>query len=261
MPKVAIGTPEKARTTLLPEGLSGSAETRAYFDGDAGLELHELRLASGDALTIGPRATDTLVYVWRGGINAGGSALPAGSSLIVEAGAILELRAGEPDTLLLVFNAAHAGQDALAGGHVHLLPADRVPRAAELGGSSGVGGAMHADGGCDSCSVWLHENHFRGSEGLSPEEQQRGVHSHSEDEIIFVTAGEMRLGTRLYGAGTALAIAADTLYAFTPGPAGLSFINFRAGRPGEIQFASGMRVDEPGYWRDRLPRPEYLEPA
>jgi hypothetical protein len=120
---------------------------------------------------------------------------------------------------------------------------------------------MHADADCEGCAVWLHENHFPGSPGLPPEEQQRGVHSHSEDEIIFVIAGDIRLGTRLYGPGTALAIAADTLYSFTPGPKGLSFINFRAGRPGDIQFANGMRIDEPGYWRERLPRPEYLEPA
>ena len=94
---------------------------------------------------------------------------------------------------------------------------------------------------------------------LSAEEQARGVHSHSEDEIIFVTDGQIRLGTKLYGPGTALAIAADTLYSFTAGPEGLSFINFRSGTPGDIQFANGSSISETGYWRERLPRPEYVE--
>jgi hypothetical protein len=261
MTRISIGTPEKARAVPLPRGLSGRGEALAYFDGAAPLHLHELHLTPGGTLVISAGETDFLAYVWRGAVTAGGAGLPAGSSLIAEAGARIEATAGDDGAVLLGFGAANGHPGRRAGGHVHLLPADRVPRAAELGGASGVGGAMHADADCEGCAVWLHENQFPGSPGLTPEEQQRGVHSHSEDEIIFVIAGEIRLGARLYGPGTALAIAADTLYSFTPGPEGLSFINFRAGRPGDIQFANGMRVDEPAYWRDRLPRPEYLEPV
>jgi quercetin dioxygenase-like cupin family protein len=260
VPRIAIGTPAKTRAVPLPAGLAGEGEALAYFDGEAPLHLHELRLAPGATVAIGPHPADTLIYVRSGAVEAGSATLPEGSSLIVEAGASLEVNASG-ETVLLDFAAASTGAPAARGGHVHLLPADRVPRNAEMGGVSGVSGAMHADAQCTGCSVWLHENHFPGSAGLAPEEQQRGVHSHSEDEIIFVTGGAMRLGTKLYGPGTALAIAADTLYSFTAGPDGLDFINFRAGLPGEIQFASGARMDEPGYWRDRLPRPEYLEVA
>jgi hypothetical protein len=120
---------------------------------------------------------------------------------------------------------------------------------------------MHFAADCPTCEIWLHENHFPGMAAPTPEEQSRGVHSHSEDEIIFVTAGRIRLGTRLHGPGTALAIAADTLYGFTAGPEGLSFINFRAGRPGDIRFASGMAISETGYWQERVTRPDYLEVA
>ena len=70
----------------------------------------------------------------------------------------------------------------------------------------------------------------------------------------------MRLGGKLVGPGTALAIAADTLYSFTPGPEGLSFVNFRAHRPGDIRFVEGPSMSETGIWREILPRPEYLEP-
>jgi hypothetical protein len=124
-----------------------------------------------------------------------------------------------------------------------------------------VGGGIHADSGCKTCEVWLHENHFPGDRPqLTPEEEKRGVHSHSEDEIIFVTDGQIRLGTRLYGPGTAVAIAADTLYSFAVGPEGLSFINFRAAMPSDIKFANGMSMSETGYWQERLPRPEYVAP-
>jgi hypothetical protein len=120
---------------------------------------------------------------------------------------------------------------------------------------------MHADSGCPTCEVWLHENHFPGrTTPMTPEEEKRGVHSHSEDEIIFVVDGEIKLGNRLYGPGTAVAIAADTLYSFTTGPEGLSFINFRAGTPGDIRFANGTAISETGYWKDKQLKPEYVAP-
>jgi hypothetical protein len=133
-----------------------------------------------------------------------------------------------------------------------------VPR---YGSDEGHQGGLHADSDCPSCSVWLHENHFPPAEPLTEEQQKGGVHSHSEDEIIFVVDGEMRLGNKPAGPGTALAISADTLYSFSPGPNGLSFINFRAGRPSEIKFANGHSMSETGYWREKVSRPDYLEAA
>ena len=58
-----------------------------------------------------------------------------------------------------------------------------------------------------------------------------------------------------------MAIAADTLYSFMAGPEGLGFVNFRAAKPGDIRFVNGFSMSETQYWRDRLPRPEYLSPA
>ncbi|MCW1431636.1 hypothetical protein [Novosphingobium sp. JCM 18896] len=75
--------------------------------------------------------------------------------------------------------------------------------------------------------------------------------------MIFVAAGEIRLGQRLFGPGTAIAIAADTMYSFLPGPNGLRFLNFRAEQPSAIRFKNGNVIDEVGYWRDRVARPEY----
>jgi len=261
MAKVLVVTPDKAEAGSLPQGFSGGGEVRTYIEGDKfPLQLHLHRLAGGEALEIGPLPVECVAFVWRGAAEAGGRQLPTGSSIIVEQGQSLAVKGGEQGAQLLVFASAKPLEGRADGGHVHLLPSDRVPRTDDLGGH-GVRGAMHADSDCPTCSVWLHENHFLPAEPLTVEQQKGGIHSHSEDEIIFVIDGEMRLGNKPAGAGTAVAIAADTLYSFSPGPNGLSFINFRAAMPSEIKFANGSSMSETKYWRDTLPRPEYLEPV
>jgi hypothetical protein len=262
MPKISVMTLEKAHSVASPEGFSGSGKAWAYYDGaDSPLHLHLHEIAPGQVLRIEQSDADRLAYVWHGAVEAGGAVLPQGSSLIVEHGRSLEITGGDVPSQVLTFAAAHAPATPRAGGHVHLLPADRIARAAPDALSSGVSGGMHFAADCPTCEIWLHENRFPGSPGLPPEEQAKGVHSHTEDEIIFVIDGEIRLGTKLYPPGTALAIAADTLYSFTPGPDGLAFINFRAGMPGDIHFANGMSMSETGYWKERVTRPDYLEPA
>jgi len=224
-----------------------------------------LRLTSGEEVRVGPLAADALAYVWKGDVRAGGVPLATGSSAIVEHGAALELAGGETEAEVLLFAGGGPVSHGRPGGKVHLLPAGRVPGADALAGSEGIGGWMHSDGSCPGCEVWLHENRFAPGpaepEALAPGEQPRGLHSHSESELIFVTAGSIRLGHRLYPAGTAVAIAADTMYHLGPGPEGMTFVNFRAGTPSDIRFANGHRISETGYWRERVARPEYLEPA
>lgn len=263
MPKVSVVTLEKAHKVGAVPGCTGFPDALAYFtDEKSPLHLHLHRVAAGEALRIGPMATDCVAYVWRGALAAGGWRLEQGSSIVVEHGQAIEVEGGEAPAELLTFHAASPAGQARAGGHVHLLPRERVARNDDLGGGPlPVGGGMHADSSCPTCEVWLHENHFPGgSPPATREEERRGVHSHSEDEIIFVTDGEIRLGTRLYGPGTAIAIAADTLYSFTTGPNGLSFVNFRAATPGDIRFANGMAISETGYWRDKGLKPNYVSP-
>lgn len=263
MPKVAIVTPDKRRAANDTSGLTGSARLSAYLAGEKDpIHLHLARLAPGESLHIGPLDADGVAYVWQGAVAAGAAQLAAGSSAIVERGAQLELTgAGPQEAAVLIFAGSAAAAHGRSGGHVHLLPAENVPRAEALPGSLGVGGGIHADGQCDTCEVWLHENHFAPAEPPSPEQAARGIHSHSESEVIFITRGAIRLGQKLFPAGTAVAIAADTFYAIGPGPEGMSFINFRAGTPSDIRFASGMAISETEYWQQRLPRPVYLEGA
>ena len=259
MAKVSVASVAKARPVPLPPGFSGAAATLAVVAGDkAPLHLHLHALAPGAGLTVAPTHHAVVLYVWHGAVDAGAAALTGGSSALVERGASLTITATEP-AQVLTFTSASPGNPTSTG-QVHLLPRDRVPQAADLGGGSQVGGGMHADASLASCPVWLHENHFPPTPANTVD-TGNGIHCHSEDEIIFITAGGMRLGNRPAGPGTALCIAADTLYSFLPGPSGLSFINFRAGRPGDIRFANGVAIDEVGYWASRLPSPEYLTPT
>ena len=259
MAKVAVVGPERARAVSAVAGLAGDAALRAYVDGAGNsIHLHLAGLGAGEALRVGPLAGDCAAYVWQGAVSAGGVALETGSSAIVERGGTLALTGADGGAQVLLFSGAEAGD--AAGGQVHLLPAGQVPRMAPEPGSAGVSGGLHADSACPSCTVWLHENHFPAGMDLTAEQAERGVHSHTEDEIIFVIGGEIHLGSKLYGPGTALAIAADTLYGFTAGPLGLSFVNFRAAMPGDISFAHGATMSETGYWQERVPRPVYLSP-
>ena len=268
MPRVSIVTPDKLRTAGPLPGIAGNGALQTYLDGaNDPVHLHRACLAPDESLAIGPLTADCAAYVWEGAVaTAGGVQLAAGSSAIIEHGAVLEVTgagsgAGEGDAVVLIFAGSSAAAHGRSGGHVHLLPSERVPRAEELSGSKGVGGGIHADGSCASCEVWLHENHFAPAAPPSPEHAARGVHSHSESEVIFITSGSIRLGQKLFPAGTAVAIAANTLYGIAPGPEGMSFINFRAGTPSDIRFASGMAISETDYWQERLPRPDYLEVA
>jgi hypothetical protein len=262
MPKISITTLEQARHIEPPQGFAGNAQTQALYhhdDDPLRVYLHTLRHEA--ALRIGPKDTDCIVYIWKGAVEAGGRSLAATSSLVVEHGASVEIRGQNEQSLLVSFHAARAPAAQRAGSHVHLLPAECVPRTTSLAGTSGVGGGMHANAECPSCQIWLHENCF-----VAPDTEpsiadlEKGIHSHSEDEVIFVTDGHIRLGNRLYGPGAALAIAADTFYSFAVGPDGLKFINFRPTRPGEIEFKSGGSMDEVAFWRDQVAAPEYLPP-
>lgn len=54
------------------------------------------------------------------------------------------------------------------------------------------------------------------------------THCHMEDEIMYVTSGEMTFGSQTLHAGDAVLIPAKTLYAIKVGDEGATFINFRA---------------------------------
>lgn len=53
------------------------------------------------------------------------------------------------------------------------------------------------------------------------------LHSHDEDEIIYVLDGQMRVGSRTVGPGACLTVPGGVFYGFHAGPEGLRILNFR----------------------------------
>jgi len=61
-----------------------------------------------------------------------------------------------------------------------------------------------------------------------PPDAEIRPHAHTASEIVYVTKGELRLGSQVCPAGSALFIEGMTLYSFRAGPEGVTFVNFRA---------------------------------
>lgn len=264
MAKVSIATFEKAEPCDARGFSRGLAESRAYFNrADTSLQLLYHRLQPGRSLQLEGTPTDCLAYVWKGSVEAGGRRLNPRSSLIVEYGTSLSVTASGEGAEVLAFRTKRRSKESRAGGHVHLLPNEIVPHSSSMGGGK-IYGALHADSQCPTCSLWLHENDFL-TVPLTVDSETLAdgpvLHSHSEDEIIFVREGRIGLGNRFYGAGTAIFIAADTVYRFTIPQDGLSILNFRAIPPTYTSTVSPLVEDEATLWHEFVDEPRYLEPA
>lgn len=252
MAKVSLRTIDKAPRSEPPAGSGGEIETRALFDraGDP-IHAHTHSLAPGASLRIAGAPSDRVVYVWKGAVEAKGATLDAGSNIVAEHGAALTVTAGAKGATLVDFVTSTRPADAGTGGHVHLLPANRVPRI-EKTADLEIGSALFADSRCPTCRVWLHETEMRNID------DPVDVHSHSEDELIFVTGGSIRLGNAIHGSGTALFVAADTNYGFSTGPDGLTFINFRPSSPTYTSADGSLVINEADFFVANVGKPEYL---
>jgi hypothetical protein len=257
MAKVSVTTLDKAPACSEPvPHRSGRIVTHALFARERdSIHVHHHHLTAGAALTWCVAEHDLAVYVWKGGIETGGVELVEGSAAIVEQGGSATAKAGRDGATLLTFQSIKSGPPAPGGGRIHLLPSQWVPRTVHFEGREHIGGALYADASCPTCGIWLHENNLHAAEWIVP------LHSHSEDEVIFVIDGAIRLGNRSYGPGTAVAVGAGTLYSFATGPDGLSFLNFRSSAP-TYKLADGSQSwSEAEKWLSDLGRkPQYLLP-
>jgi hypothetical protein len=248
MAKVAIRTLEQAES-----GAEGGVTCRTFFGGeDEPLHLRCYEIGEGDSLRLEAASAELSFFVWKGSAETDGAKLDEQASGVIEPGASLEITGREGGARLLVFNQREGDGAPTGEGRVLLLPADRVPRTHAMGGNEGVGGALHADAHEPTPNVWLHENEF------AQADKETVLHSHSEDEIIFVRKGGIRLGNKLYPEGTALFIAADTKYGFHSGPEGLGFVNFRISSPTYTSADGSMVLDEAELWINAVGKPEYV---
>jgi len=216
-------------------------------------------MVPGGSLTWKNSPFGHLIYVTSGSIRVGDRTLGEGSILVVEhtASATAET-IGAAELYIFSLGESCVSKPSRAGGNVHCLAADDVPRCADFNGDGRVGGAVMADSSCPTCELWLHES------VLHAADFDVAVHSHNEDEIIVVTAGSILLGNRECGPGTAIAVAHDTLYGFKAGTAGLTFINFRPTLPIYVPADRTQPVlNERDHYLAKMPAPlrEILVPA
>jgi hypothetical protein len=112
----------------------------------------------------------------------------------------------------------------------HIDDAPWLPSDAEAAAEAG---AATGDGGSDGFSAYrmLHPGSAAELQLFQvriPPDTVVPSHAHVEDEIIYVTGGELHLGPRVLTAGCSVFIAGGSLYTFRSGPNGLEFLNFRA---------------------------------
>ena len=204
---------------------AGEVETRGVIAGEGRpLLLWIHRLQPGATLTWDGPAQDHLVYVWEGAVVFERQQLGVDEAFVVEHGARGVAQCADRPATVLHFHRRedHPQPASRAGGHTHVLAGARVMRGVEP--KTSIGRSLFADAACPTCEVWLHGNQL-------PPDLKVDRHYHTEDEIIVVTDGQIRLGRLGYGRGSVLAIDAETRYGFASGDEGLSFINFRPATP------------------------------
>ena len=188
---------------------------------DQSIHLRVYEMAPGARIDIQHAATGHALYVWDGSASAEGTHLASGGALIVEHGGSASLEAGPSGTKVAHFqrNPAFAPVDTKAGGHVHVVPPEGIFNCPVS--ASDAAYVIWADSSCPTCDLWLHQTH------MPRPTNQGGHHFHSEDEMVFLVGGSMKLGNRTLQPGTALAISANTIYGFGVPQGGTRFINFR----------------------------------
>jgi hypothetical protein len=252
MAKVSMASVDTAAVIAPPESATGEIETRSMFTRDRDpLHLRLHKMSPGASFKVTGNPGDRLIFVWKGEATAGGRKLAPRSSATIEFGASLTVTAGREGAQVLEFAMTERGPVQRPGGHVHLMPDEQVVRNQAQGGA---GMSLHADSQCPTCTVWLHENEY------SKADVETALHYHTEDEVMMVTSGSMRIGNRLYPPGTALAIAANTKYEFFSGPDGLAFVNFRAISPTYVKADGSMTLDEAELWNKACGKPQPLAP-
>jgi quercetin dioxygenase-like cupin family protein len=190
---------------------------------------------------------DEGVYVIDGAVEVAGDSLPAPvvceteTAIIIESGASVTVRALGRATIW------HSGGCApdpyidgplnrpFSAGHgVHIVPrseAEEVVHRRPDG--TETFSTFYADGVCRTCRIAFFKN---GSNAAITGPS----HTHSQNEVIHVTNGELQMGTVTVRAGSSVFVPADMRYSFrTPGP--WEFLNFRRG----IAYYVGHPREEP----------------
>jgi len=224
-----------ADVVLVP---SGGNDIRHVLHGDkAPIHLTSYRLAPGTRLEwTRPERCRTL-FVQTGALMINGQKFGPDSVIVVESDGHCMAEAG-PDGAAFHEFLHHRERSPHRGGKVHAIAGGESP----VTRHDGIDSALPADSTCPGCGVWLQDTFFH------VEGRLVDLHSHTEDEVIFVLEGELLAGPRKLGPGSALSVAKNIVYSFTVGKGGLRFINYRPSRPYYVAHGSDEVRDERGIY-------------
>ncbi len=194
---------------------------------DYPLWLYLAELDAGGEITWSRHHGDEAVYVFAGELDVDGRRCPAGGAVIVESGVPATVRATTA-TRIGHYGARDGGTPA-TGSCVHVVGPKGI---ATFGDPATVAARFLADAACPTCRLALFE--------VTRDRERPGrPHSHSADEIIFITAGTMVLGARQLGPGTALSIPGGVRYAEGSGSDGCVFLNYRPQASDRTDYVKG----------------------
>ena len=201
----------------------GAYAARQVSPDGASLWLVVADLAAGTELRWGTEHGDEAVYVRSGSLIVDGRVCPADGAVIVEAG-VAATATAESDTSIVHVGPADSAPpiDGLRG------PADTDGRGVRVVGPDGLWATVDdtqrtrffSDASAPTNRLWLLATD-------RPQYFESSAHSHSQDELIHVLRGEIRVGRRVVGVGDTLWVAADRRYKLYSGDDGVHFINYR----------------------------------
>jgi quercetin dioxygenase-like cupin family protein len=206
---------------------SGGAESRLVHPDGYSLWAVEAQLESGCELTWEAPHAEEAVCVVSGELRVGDATCGPLGALVLEAD-VPAVATATADTRVVHFgaaaldvpNGAELGPPAADDHRCHVVAYEDAP-SVRYGPVDDPQVEQHyyADSTCPTCRITIF--HVAGAAAF-----EAGSHFHTQDEIIYVLDGEMRVGREVAGAGAALAIPANLRYGFrTPGP--YSFFNYR----------------------------------
>jgi hypothetical protein len=183
----------------------------------------EAQLGAGAELRWSEQHGDEVIFVLEGGVEVAGERCEPNAAAVIEAGVAATARALEPSRIV---HFGPTSREAPIDGIYGAAPSEgrgvhvqRPDDASRVGSGEGPGAVYYADSSCPTCRVAFFEVSCDAPYVVAS-------HTHSEDEIIRVTTGELRLGRTRVGPGMSVAIPGGYRYGFrTPGP--FSFLNYR----------------------------------
>lgn len=240
MRKLAIVKQDEVTSTdtyPVPVKVTGLVWSRLMSPPDYALWLAISEIHAGAQLIWDGHHSEQAIYVFSGSLSVGDHTCPAGGAVIIESDVPATVTATERSVI------GHWGSwdrvpptNSLGGppkseGHrVHVIgPKGRFT----AGDPDNVAVRSFADSTCETCRVSFFEVTRRHERAGRP-------HSHSADEIIYLTDGTIQLGAYTLQPGTALCIPSEVRYAEGAGPDGAVFLNFRREASNRTNVANGQ---------------------